>query len=54
MHQKRKKNISLSLTSLSSLEHTPIMKLDTSHMRYLTSDDFRVLQAIELGSRNLS
>lgn len=28
------------------------MKLDTSHMRYLTSDDFRVLQAIELGSRN--
>ncbi|KAK6203034.1 RIO1 family-domain-containing protein [Scheffersomyces amazonensis] len=28
------------------------MKLDTSHMRYLTSDDFRVLQAIEQGSRN--
>lgn len=28
------------------------MKLDTSHMRYLTVDDFRVLQAIELGSRN--
>lgn len=28
------------------------MKLDTSHMRYLTADDFRVLQAIELGSRN--
>lgn len=28
------------------------MKLDTSHMRYLTSDDFRVLQAVELGSRN--
>lgn len=28
------------------------MKLDTSHMRYLTADDFRVLQAMELGSRN--
>lgn len=28
------------------------MKLDTSKMRYLTADDFRVLQAIELGSRN--
>lgn len=28
------------------------MKLDTSHMRYLTSEDFRVLQAVELGSRN--
>lgn len=28
------------------------MKLDTSHMRYLTADDFRVLQGIEIGSRN--
>lgn len=28
------------------------MKLDTTHMRYLTSEDFRVLQAVELGSRN--
>lgn len=28
------------------------MKLDTSHMRYLTVDDFRVLQGIEIGSRN--
>lgn len=28
------------------------MKLDTSKMRYLTADDFRVLQAVELGSRN--
>lgn len=28
------------------------MKLDTSHMRYLTADDFRVLQALEQGSRN--
>lgn len=28
------------------------MKLDTSHLRYLTSDDWRVLQAVELGSRN--
>lgn len=28
------------------------MKLDISHMRHLTSDDFRILQAIELGSRN--
>lgn len=28
------------------------MKFDTSHMRYLTADDFRILQAIELGSRN--
>lgn len=28
------------------------MKLDTSHMRYLTSDDFRVLQAVEIGSKN--
>lgn len=28
------------------------MKLDTSHMRYLTPDDFRVLTATEMGSRN--
>lgn len=28
------------------------MKLDTLHMRYLTADDFRILQAIELGLRN--
>lgn len=28
------------------------MKLDTSRMRYLTPEDFRVLQAVELGSRN--
>ena len=28
------------------------MKLDTSHMRYLTADDFKVLQAVEQGSRN--
>lgn len=28
------------------------MKLDTSHMRYLTVDDFRVLTATEMGSRN--
>lgn len=28
------------------------MKLDTSQMRYLTPDDFRVLQAVEIGSRN--
>ncbi|ONH68411.1 Serine/threonine-protein kinase RIO2 [Cyberlindnera fabianii] len=28
------------------------MKLDTSHMRYLTLDDFRVLTAVEMGSRN--
>lgn len=28
------------------------MKLDTSHMRYLTAEDFKVLQAIEQGSRN--
>lgn len=28
------------------------MKLDTSHMRYLTSEDFKVLQAVEAGSRN--
>lgn len=28
------------------------MKLDTSHMRYLTAEDFRVLQAVEQGSRN--
>lgn len=28
------------------------MKLDTSHMRYLTSDDFKVLQGLEIGSRN--
>ncbi|RLV92372.1 Serine/threonine-protein kinase RIO2 [Spathaspora sp. JA1] len=28
------------------------MKLDTSHMRYLTPDDFRVLQAVEIGTRN--
>lgn len=28
------------------------MKLDVSHMRYLTGDDFRVLKAVEQGSRN--
>ncbi|SCV05298.1 LANO_0H04412g1_1 [Lachancea nothofagi CBS 11611] len=28
------------------------MKLDTSNMRYMTPDDFRVLQAVEQGSRN--
>ncbi|CCC71045.1 hypothetical protein NCAS_0G01580 [Naumovozyma castellii] len=28
------------------------MKLDTSHMRFLTGDDFKVLQAVEQGSRN--
>lgn len=28
------------------------MKLDTSHMRYFTAEDFRVLQAVEQGSRN--
>ncbi|AMD19182.1 HBR281Wp [Eremothecium sinecaudum] len=28
------------------------MKLDTSYMRYLTGDDFKVLQATEQGSRN--
>ncbi|SCU94161.1 LADA_0G06942g1_1 [Lachancea dasiensis] len=28
------------------------MKLDTSNMRYMTPDDFRVLQAVEQGSKN--
>lgn len=28
------------------------MKLDTSHMRYLSKTDFRVLTAIEMGSKN--
>ncbi|OUM53364.1 hypothetical protein BVG19_g2638 [[Candida] boidinii] len=28
------------------------MKLDTTHMRYLTNDDWKVLTAVELGSRN--
>lgn len=28
------------------------MKLDTSHMRYLTPDDFKVLQSVEIGSRS--
>lgn len=28
------------------------MKLDTSHMRYLSNDDFRVLTAVEMGSKN--
>lgn len=28
------------------------MKLDTSHMRYLSKSDFRVLTAIEMGSKN--
>lgn len=28
------------------------MKLDTSHMRYLTSDDWKVLLAVEQGTRN--
>lgn len=28
------------------------MKLDTSHMRYLSKSDFRVLAAVEMGSKN--
>ncbi|KAA8904572.1 hypothetical protein TRICI_005442 [Trichomonascus ciferrii] len=28
------------------------MKLDTTHMRYLSSEDFRVLTAFEMGSKN--
>lgn len=28
------------------------MKLDTSHMRYLTADDWKVLQGVEVGSRS--
>lgn len=33
--------------------HTkPGMKLETAHMRYLTVEDFKVLQAVEQGSRN--
>ncbi|CAN6659319.1 serine/threonine-protein kinase Rio2p [Trichomonascus vanleenenianus] len=28
------------------------MKFDTTHMRYLTNDDFRVLTAVEMGSKN--
>lgn len=28
------------------------MKLDTAHMRYMTVEDFKVLQAVEQGSRN--
>jgi RIO kinase 2 len=28
------------------------MKLDTSHMRYLSNEDFRVLTAVEMGSKN--
>ena len=28
------------------------MKLDTTYMRYLTPDDWRVLQAVEKGSHN--
>lgn len=28
------------------------MKLDISHMRYMTADDFKVLQAVEQGSKN--
>ncbi|KAH0566334.1 hypothetical protein GP486_000270 [Trichoglossum hirsutum] len=28
------------------------MKLDTRHMRYLTSEDWRVLTAVEMGSKN--
>lgn len=28
------------------------MKLDTSHMRYLSKSDFRVLTAVEMGSKN--
>ena len=30
------------------------MKLDVNALRYLTKDDFRVLQAVELGQRNVS
>ena len=29
------------------------MKLDVNQLRYLQSDDFRVLQAVELGQRNV-
>ena len=30
------------------------MKLDVSQLRYLSRDDFRVLQAVEQGQRNVS
>ena len=30
------------------------MKLDVNQLRYLSKDDFRVLQAVELGQRNVS
>lgn len=37
-----------------TIHSTPInkMKLDLTQMRYMTPDDFRVLTAVELGSRN--
>ena len=30
------------------------MKLDVNQLRYLQGDEFRVLQAVELGQRNVS
>lgn len=35
-----------------SKDTNSIMKLDTKHMRYLTQEDWRTLQAVETGSRN--
>lgn len=32
--------------------HSVIMKLDTRSLRYLTAEDWRVLTAVEMGSRN--
>ena len=29
------------------------MKLDVNQLRYLSKDDFRVLQAVELGQKNV-
>jgi hypothetical protein len=36
------------------LHHFPAMKLDTSHLRYLSDNDFRVLTAVQLSSPAIS
>jgi hypothetical protein len=34
--------------------HRSIMKLDVNALRYLSNEEFRTLQAVELGQKNVS
>lgn len=42
------------ITPPAACRNLEAMKLDVNQLRYLSRDDFRVLQAVELGQRNVS